>query len=90
MNIPIALDKCWDFFSNPKNLPRITPPWLNLRLTSNLPDKMYAGMLITYQVYPFLQIPNNWVTEITQIKEKTFFIDVRSLRIRLLRSSLLI
>jgi ligand-binding SRPBCC domain-containing protein len=36
---------------------------------------MYAGMIITYKVYPFLGIPSNWVTEITQVKEKNFFID---------------
>ena len=32
-------------------------------------------MIITYKVYPFLGIPSNWVTEITQVKEKNFFID---------------
>ena len=36
---------------------------------------MYEGMIITYKVYPFLGIPQNWVTEITQVKEKNFFID---------------
>ena len=36
---------------------------------------MYAGMIITYKVYPVLGIPFNWVTEITQVKEKNFFID---------------
>ncbi len=71
----ISLDKSWDFFSNPSNLPKITPPWLNLKLTSDLPDKMYAGMLITYKVYSFPGIPISWVTEITQVKEKNFFID---------------
>ncbi|MGB5895650.1 MAG: SRPBCC family protein, partial [Ignavibacteriaceae bacterium] len=73
--LPIPLDDAWRFFSDPRNLRKITPPWLNLKLTSNLPDKMYAGMLITYKVYPFLGIPFNWVTEITQVKEEKFFID---------------
>jgi ligand-binding SRPBCC domain-containing protein len=36
---------------------------------------MYEGMIITYKVYPFLGIPSNWVTEITTVKEKSFFID---------------
>ncbi len=49
--------------------------WLNLKVTSDLPDKMYEGMIITYKVYPFLGIPSNWVTEITTVKEKSFFID---------------
>jgi ligand-binding SRPBCC domain-containing protein len=73
--ITISIDEAWNFFSNPNNLPKITPPWLNLKVTSELPDKMYEGMIITYKVYPFLGIPSNWVTEITTVKEKTFFID---------------
>jgi len=71
----ISIEEAWDFFSNPNNLPKITPPWLNLKITSDLPDKMYEGMIITYKVYPFLGIPSNWVTEITTVKEKSFFID---------------
>ena len=50
--LPMTLDNSWNFFSDPKNLPKITPPWLNLRITSDLPDKMYEGMIITYKVYP--------------------------------------
>jgi len=73
--LPITLDNSWNFFSDPRNLPKITPPWLNLKVTSDLPDKMYEGMIITYKVYPFAGIPLNWVTEITQVKEKNFFID---------------
>jgi len=73
--LPMTLDNSWNFFSDPRNLPKITPPWLNLRITSDLPDKMYEGMIITYKVYPFLGIPSNWVTEITQMRERKFFID---------------
>jgi ligand-binding SRPBCC domain-containing protein len=36
---------------------------------------MYEGMIVTYKVYPVLGIPSNWVTEITTVKEKIFFID---------------
>ncbi len=73
--ISIGIDEAWNFFSNPNNLPKITPPWLNLKVTSDLPDKMHEGMIITYKVYPLLGIPSNWVTEITTVKEKNFFID---------------
>jgi len=73
--LSMTLDSSWNFFSDPRNLPKITPPWLNLKVTSDLPDKMYEGMIITYKVYPFAGIPSNWVTEITQVKEKNFFID---------------
>jgi len=77
--IPLSINEAWDFFSNPRNLPRITPPWLNLKITSELPDKMYEGMLITYKVYPVAGIPSDWVTEITTVEEKLFFIDEQRL-----------
>jgi ligand-binding SRPBCC domain-containing protein len=74
-SLPISIEDAWDFFSNPNNLPKITPPWLNLKVTSELPDKMYEGMIVTYKVFPFLRISSNWITEITTVKEKAFFID---------------
>jgi ligand-binding SRPBCC domain-containing protein len=43
--------------------------------TPNLPDKIYEGMIISYTVRPLLGIPTNWVTEITHIRDKSFFVD---------------
>ncbi|MGE5284010.1 MAG: hypothetical protein ACM3OG_03480, partial [Actinomycetota bacterium] len=48
--LPISLPEAWDFFSDPRNLPRITPPSLGLEPTSDLPVKMYPGMIVTYRV----------------------------------------
>jgi ligand-binding SRPBCC domain-containing protein len=73
--LSISLDEAWSFFTNPENLSELTPDWLNLKITSNLPDEMYEGMIISYKVHPILGIPINWVTEITTVKEKNFFID---------------
>ncbi|MFM2306233.1 MAG: hypothetical protein RLZZ367_902 [Bacteroidota bacterium] len=36
---------------------------------------MYEGLLITYTIKPFLNIPMRWVTEITHIKSGQFFVD---------------
>lgn len=36
---------------------------------------MYPGMIITYKLSPLPGLRLNWMTEITQIKEKTYFID---------------
>ena len=70
------IDKVWDFVSSPRNLKKITPPYMGFDITStDLPDKMYAGMIITYKVSPVLSIPTTWVTEITHVSEKKFFID---------------
>lgn len=73
--LPIKIDKAWEFFSNPNNLSKITPPWLNFEVTSKLDNKMYAGMIITYLVRPLLNIPTTWVTEITHVREPYFFVD---------------
>jgi len=44
--------------------------------SDNSPDtKMYPGMIITYIVSPVLGIRLNWMTEITHIKEKEYFVD---------------
>ena len=36
---------------------------------------MYAGTIISYSITPLASIPMTWVTEITQYKEKEYFID---------------
>lgn len=73
--VPISLEEAWNFFSNPKNLATITPDNLGFNIRTELPAQMYPGMMIVYTVKPLLGIPMTWVTEITQVKEKEFFID---------------
>lgn len=73
--LPISLETAWKFFSNPANLSKITPPWLNFEVKTELPEKMYAGMIITYFVRPLLNISQTWVTEITHVKEPNYFVD---------------
>jgi ligand-binding SRPBCC domain-containing protein len=36
---------------------------------------MYPGMIITYKVSPLLRLKINWVTEITHVREKEYFVD---------------
>ena len=74
--IPISLDKAWDFFSNPANLQAITPDNMGFKVISQYHgDTMYAGQSIEYTVKPVLGIPLYWMTEITQVKDKAYFID---------------
>ena len=73
--LPITINEAWDFFSNPNNLPKITPPWLNFEVTTQLESRMYAGMIITDLVRRILNIPATWVTEITQVHVPNFFVD---------------
>jgi ligand-binding SRPBCC domain-containing protein len=73
--LPISLDEAWDFFATPKNLNIVTPSEMVFEITSDLPDKMYEGLIITYRIRPMLNIPVNWCTEITHIREREFFVD---------------
>ncbi|MCX6304803.1 MAG: SRPBCC family protein [Bacteroidetes bacterium] len=73
--LPMTASEAWKFFSNPANLSRITPKKMNFVITSNLPEKVYPGLIITYKVSPLLNIPMTWVTEITQVNEPFYFVD---------------
>ena len=74
--INVSLDEAWEFFSSPENLKKITPPYMGFEITSNFKnEKMFAGMIIAYIVKPVLNIPIRWVTEISHVKEKEYFID---------------
>jgi len=49
---------------------------MNFVVTSEYQDgKMYPGMIITYKVSPLFGIKMNWMTEITHVKEKEYFVD---------------
>lgn len=74
--LPVNISKAWEFLSDPQNLQKITPPEMKFEITSKpLPTQMYQGMIITYKVRPLMGIPVNWVTEITAVKNKIYFID---------------
>ena len=73
--LPISLEKAWEFFSSPKNLKEITPDYMGFHIRSEYDGKMYPGQIIEYTVKPVLGIPMYWMTEITQVKELEFFID---------------
>jgi ligand-binding SRPBCC domain-containing protein len=74
--MPISLDLAWDFFSRPDNLKNITPAKLGFEIISKYHgDKMYAGQVIEYTVKPILGIPLYWMTEITHVEDKKYFVD---------------
>jgi ligand-binding SRPBCC domain-containing protein len=74
--LPITLEQAWDFFSSPSNLKEITPDNLGFKIISqHHGDKMYAGQIIEYTVSPVLGIPMYWMTEITHVEDKKYFVD---------------
>lgn len=73
--LPIGIDEAWDYFSSPSNLSKITPDKLGFEIVSDLPPKMYPGMIIQYFVKPILNIRIRWVTEITYVNQPYYFVD---------------
>jgi len=73
--IPTTLETLWDFIATPRNLKKITPDFMGFDITSSIKDRMYQGMIISYVVKPFKGIKTKWVTEITHLKELSYFVD---------------
>ena len=74
-NLPISLEEAWEFLSNPKNLKTITPNYMGFKTLSGDEKPMFAGQIIQYIVTPVLGIPMKWVTEITHVQDKKYFVD---------------
>lgn len=69
-------EDAWAFFSDPRNLTKITPAEMGFEiLTPELPPRIHAGMMIAYRVRPLFGIPMTWLSEITHVEEGVRFID---------------
>lgn len=77
--VAISLERCWSFFSDPRNLSKITPPSLDFRVESDLPGEIHPGLMIRYTVAPLFKIRMSWLTEITQAQAPHFFVDEQRL-----------
>jgi len=74
--IPSSIENVWDFISSPRNLKIITPEYMGFDIViKELPEKMYPGMIIAYDVRPLAGIKMRWVSEITHLKEFKYFVD---------------
>lgn len=73
LNAPV--DKVWEFLATPLNLNQLTPPDLDFKIISELPDKMYNGLMIQYEIRIPLFGTHRWLTEIKHIHEGVSFVD---------------
>lgn len=74
-NLPISLEEAWNFLSNPKNLKIITPDYMSFDMISKTDRPLYTGQILQYIVTPLLGIKTKWVSEITHIEDKKYFVD---------------
>ena len=74
-NLPISIETAWEFLSDPGNLKTITPDYMGFQIVSGADRPMYPGQIIQYIVTPVLGIKTTWVTEITHVENKHYFVD---------------
>ncbi len=76
--LPIPLEEAWEFFSTPRNLERITPRSMGLRIVEPFDDSpAHTGQLIEYRVKPLLGIPLKWLTRLEEVQAPFKFVDTQ-------------
>jgi ligand-binding SRPBCC domain-containing protein len=71
---PVA--ETFNFFSDPRNLKRLTPAFLNFRFLEPPPEVMHPGTAIDYQIRLY-GVPVHWRTRIEVVEPPTKFVDVQ-------------
>ncbi len=74
--IPASLDEVWIFFSDPRNLARITPESMTFDIVSAPDRAIRRGDEIVYRL-KIAGIPVRWVSQITEVEERAMFVDVQ-------------
>lgn len=68
------MDEVFPFFSDPKNLERITPPWLNFQIVHQTTPQTQLGTQIEYKL-SMHGLPMRWKSEITEWEPGKRFAD---------------
>jgi ligand-binding SRPBCC domain-containing protein len=74
--LPTPLEEVFDFFSEAKNLERLTPPWLRFEILTKGPIEMAPGVIIDYRIR-WRGIPMRWRTEIEVWEPPHRFVDLQ-------------
>ena len=72
--LPQPRAKIFEFFSNPGNLDRLTPAWLNFAILTPASSKMKQGSLLDYRLR-IRGIPIRWQSEIAVWEPPHRFVD---------------
>jgi len=74
-NVTAPAEDVWNFIATPRNLNLITPENLSFIILSEVPEKMYEGLLIHYNVKIPMFGKWSWLTEIKHIHDGKSFVD---------------
>lgn len=73
--LPISAADAWRFFSQPKNLQKITPTSMGFTPLTGDSEPVYSGQILTYKISPLFGWPMRWTTEIVHVEEGVYFVD---------------
>lgn len=68
-------EQVWEFLATPKNLDLLTPKDLRFRILSEVPEQMYEGLTILYEIGIPIFGRWRWLTEIKHIVPGRSFVD---------------
>lgn len=73
--MPVEHTQVWEFFSKPKNLSRLTPEDMSLKMSENSDLEVFEGMELEFEVSPILGIQLSWTSKITKVRRGEYFVD---------------
>lgn len=73
---PLPREKVFEFFSECRNLEKITPKMLNFHMNTMSTDRLTAGTLIDYNL-KVRGLPIHWITKITEWNPPDHFTDIQ-------------
>ena len=74
--VAAGLEGTWGFFSDARNLSRITPSWLKLENAASNPPQIEADTVLDYTIR-WMGIPIRWRTRIIEWSPPRQFIDLQ-------------
>ena len=74
--VPRSINETFRFFSDARNLERLTPAFLNFKFLSTPPAAMHPGTFIDYEIRLY-GIPVHWRTRIEIVEPPYRFVDVQ-------------
>ena len=74
-SIRASVNEVWSFFTDPHNLAKLTPPWLELNVPADTPHEVHPGMIIGYRIRALARVSASWITEITHVADRRLFVD---------------
>lgn len=74
MIVTASIAETFAVFEDPRNLARITPPWLNFKITTQEPIVMAKNLTLDYKI-KWLGVPMPWRTLITAYEPPYLFVD---------------